>query len=78
MKLRPIIWKKLIGNDLRINKKLFKVLIQKVLSKPQKPDVLQLDIDRTFFFFAKNLEFQEILREATVMLRMFEIYRPDI
>lgn len=77
-KLRCSIWRIFIGNELRINKKLFQLLMKKSLKFKVDESILQIDIDRTFYFFAKNNDFLKILEEALVLLKIFITYRPDI
>lgn len=48
MKFRKRVWKKLIGNDLKINKNLYTHLLKEAMTSHQETEAIQLDIDRTF------------------------------
>ena len=76
--LRPLIWKNLLPNKLKINKKLFKHLFKKAIETYKNNSLIKKDIDRTFYHFTNCKNFPEILIEATILLQMFSIYRPDI
>lgn len=76
--LRPTIWKKLVGNELRINKTLFSMLMEQATRTFKDDCLIKKDIDRTFFYFTKSEEFTKILAESTLLLEMFTLYRPDI
>ena len=76
--IRPIIWKKLVGNQLRINKPLFSMLMEQATQTFKEDCLIKKDIDRTFFYFTKSEEFTKILAESTLLLEMFTLYRPDI
>lgn len=76
--LRPVIWKKLVGNTLRINKGLFCTLMDEATRTFKQDCLIKKDIDRTFFYFTKSEEFTKVLAESTLLLEMFTLYRPDI
>lgn len=76
--LRPRLWKKLIGNEVRMNKILFCQLMDEALKSFKDDCLISKDIERTFTNFRKNKPFTKILSEASLILEMFTIYRPDI
>lgn len=77
-KHRPLVWKFLIENKTGITKEYFFVLYKKVLTKFTKDQQIQKDIERTYWYFHGSQDFTHLLLEATVLLEMFQIYRPDI
>jgi hypothetical protein len=76
--LRSKIWELLIGNKLKINKKLFKFYFKKAVETYCENSLIKKDIDRTFYHFTNCKNFPEILTESTILLQMFTLYRPDI
>ena len=76
--LRHVIWKKLVGNKIRINKSLFQNLMEKALKSYTDDTLIKKDIDRTFSYFTKSESFTNVLAEAALLLEMFTLYRPDI
>ena len=78
MHLRPKIWKKLVGNNIKMNKPLFSSLMKKAVKTFKGDCLIKKDIDRTFFYFTKSEEFTKVLAESTLLLEMFTLYRPDI
>ena len=75
---RKLIWKYFIGNDLRINQKLFRIYLKRAPKTINQEIQIQQDIDRTFYYFIKNQDFKKILSEAKLLLHIFTLYRPDI
>ena len=78
MKNRQTIWKFLIGNELRINRKLFTILLDKAVKVNLSDSLIKKDIDRTFAYFGNSPEFTIILKEASILLQMFVIFRHDL
>ena len=75
---RPIIWRFLIKNDLKITKQLFKIHLKSAIQNYTPNTLIKKDIDRTFSHYQKSQEFSLITKEAIILLNMFEIYRPDL
>jgi hypothetical protein len=72
-KYRKVIWKFFVGDDLRINKRLF-LIYMKIAPKSANSDrQIQQDIDRTFFYFVKNPDFIKLLIEAKLLLHLFTV-----
>ena len=75
---RPSIWKFLIGNQLRINRTLFAYYLKLAVKGHSSDSLVQKDIDRTFSYFTKSKDFGLLLIEASYLLQMFVLYRPDM
>ena len=75
---RKAIWKYFIGNDLRINQKIFQIYLKRSPLTISQDKQIQQDIDRTFYYYIKNKDFKKILSEAKLLLHIFTLYRPDI
>ena len=75
---RPLLWRFLIKNDLKITKNLFKIHLKTAIENYTPNTLIKKDLDRTFSFYKKSQEFSLICKEAIILLNMFEIYRPDL
>ncbi len=75
---RPRIWRFLIKNELKINKSLFTILLEKSKDAYNPSSLIKKDMDRTFTQFHKSEEFSLICKEALLILTMFSLHRPDL
>ena len=71
-------WKYLIGNRLKINRKLFQFYFHQAIKKITRPKEITNDLERTMNHFNKLPAFRKIVREAEILLQMFCFHRPDI
>lgn len=76
--LRPAVWKRIIGNSLRINRRLFAALLAETGRGTGVQPAICRDIDRTLSHFRRILGFADLLREAELLLQMFCLFRPDV
>ena len=77
--LRGRLWIKALGNRSRINRRLFKLLYSQLDSaSPLVKDSIVKDMDRTYSEFKISNTFIHIRAEATKILQLWDIHRPDI
>ena len=76
--VRIQIWNFLIGNALRITPGYYAILFRQQSGKCRPNSLISKDLLRTFNHFYRSEQYQYVVKEAEVLLRMFEVYRPDI
>lgn len=74
---RASIWKYFIGNRIRFNKSLFNHLLKAIASSKPNP-AIERDGLKIFHHFSKSPEFRLVLKEAAVLIEIFQLYRPDV
>ncbi len=73
-KHRPVLWKFLVTNDLKISKAYSKHLLNQALEKPINPRALiGLDLKRSFHHLWACNNFSSLLVEAEIVLQMWEV-----
>lgn len=78
---RRIVWRKRIGNDLKITRNTYLGLLTRLKRETfsKKTDkIIQGDLDRTFPNCKTFKEGEEMYQKMQTILMLFHIYRPDI
>lgn len=78
---RRMVWKLKIGNKLKITEDLYQGLVARLDTRPFPKKIYKLikdDLDRTFPNCTSFKEGEKMYKKMEKLLRLFQIYRPDI
>lgn len=71
---RGEIWRRLLGNRSRINKRLFKLLLAQLpMASVQVKEAIVKDMDRTYSEFKQSVTYRRVRSESVKVLQLFDV-----